>query len=103
MFFSSDQAGDLYEKVKNNQRALECYCKGGAFRKGIFKYLHIFIYMFVVFIPSNFLPLPKAVELARVAFPAEVVNLEEAWGDYLVQQKQMDAAINHFIEAGWVV
>uniref|UniRef100_A0A3B3Z6D5 Intraflagellar transport protein 172 homolog n=1 Tax=Poecilia mexicana TaxID=48701 RepID=A0A3B3Z6D5_9TELE len=69
-----ERAGDLYEKVRNNQRALECYCKGGAFR--------------------------KAVELARVAFPAEVVNLEEAWGDYLVQQKQMDAAINHFIEAG---
>uniref|UniRef100_A0A3P9PZB4 Intraflagellar transport 172 n=1 Tax=Poecilia reticulata TaxID=8081 RepID=A0A3P9PZB4_POERE len=69
-----ERAGDLYEKVRNNQRAVECYCKGGAFR--------------------------KAVELARVAFPAEVVNLEEAWGDYLVQQKQMDAAINHFIEAG---
>lgn len=31
---SSDQAGDLYEKIRNNQRALECYCKGGAFRKG---------------------------------------------------------------------
>lgn len=41
-------------------------------------------------------------ELARVAFPAEVVRLEESWGDYLVQQKQMDAAINHFIEAGCV-
>lgn len=41
-------------------------------------------------------------ELARLAFPAEVVKLEEAWGDYLVQQKQMDAAINHFIEAGCV-
>uniref|UniRef100_A0A3B4Z6I6 Intraflagellar transport protein 172 homolog n=1 Tax=Stegastes partitus TaxID=144197 RepID=A0A3B4Z6I6_9TELE len=69
-----ERAGDLYEKIRNNQRALECYCKGGAFR--------------------------KAVELARIAFPAEVVKLEEAWGDYLVQQKQMDAAINHFIEAG---
>lgn len=31
---SSEQAGDLYEKIRNNQRALECYCKGGAFRKG---------------------------------------------------------------------
>ncbi|XP_040920859.1 intraflagellar transport protein 172 homolog [Toxotes jaculatrix] len=69
-----ERAGDLYEKIRNNQRALEYYCKGGAFR--------------------------KAVELARLAFPAEVVKLEEAWGDYLVQQKQMDAAINHFIEAG---
>lgn len=49
----------------------------------------------------TFLP-PVAVELARAAFPAEVVRLEESWGDYLVQQKQMDAAINHFIEAGCV-
>lgn len=48
------------------------------------------------FVPS------VAVELARAAFPAEVVRLEESWGDYLVQQKQMDAAINHFIEAGCV-
>lgn len=49
----------------------------------------------------KFVP-PVAVELARAAFPAEVVRLEESWGDYLVQQKQMDAAINHFIEAGCV-
>ena len=47
--------------------------------------------------------LPVAVELARLAFPAKVVKLEEDWGDCLVQQKQMDAAINHFIEAGYVV
>ncbi|XP_060947369.1 intraflagellar transport protein 172 homolog [Limanda limanda] len=69
-----ERAGDMFERIGNNQRALECYCKGGAFR--------------------------KAVELARVAFPAKVVKLEEDWGDCLVQQKQMDAAINHFIEAG---
>uniref|UniRef100_H3CIP1 Intraflagellar transport protein 172 homolog n=2 Tax=Tetraodon nigroviridis TaxID=99883 RepID=H3CIP1_TETNG len=69
-----ERAGDLYEKIRNNERALDYYCKGGAFR--------------------------KAVELARLVFPAEVVRLEESWGDYLVQQKQMDAAINHFIEAG---
>ncbi|KAL7872215.1 hypothetical protein SRHO_G00071980 [Serrasalmus rhombeus] len=69
-----ERAGDLFEKIKNNQRALDCYRKGSAFR--------------------------KAVELARVAFPSEVVKLEEAWGDYLVQQKQMDAAINHYIESG---
>lgn len=69
-----ERAGDLFEKLKNNQRALDCYCKGNIFK--------------------------KAVELARVAFPSEVVKLEEAWGDYLVQQRQMDAAINHYIEAG---
>lgn len=26
--------------------------------------------------------------------------LEEEWGDWLASQRQMDAAINHFIEAG---
>lgn len=41
-----------------------------------------------------------AVELARYAFPSEVVKLEEEWGDYLVSQKQLDTAINHYIEAG---
>uniref|UniRef100_A0A5F9DTR7 Intraflagellar transport 172 n=1 Tax=Oryctolagus cuniculus TaxID=9986 RepID=A0A5F9DTR7_RABIT len=68
-----ERAGDLFEKIRNPQRALECYCKGNAF--------------------------VKAVELARLAFPGEVVRLEEAWGDHLVQQKQLDAAINHYIEA----
>lgn len=47
------------------------------------------------------LSVATAVELARVAFPSEVVKLEEAWGDYLIQQKRMDAAVNHYIEAGW--
>ncbi|KAJ8009128.1 hypothetical protein DPEC_G00085660 [Dallia pectoralis] len=69
-----ERAGDLFERIRNNQRALDCYRKGNAFL--------------------------KAVELARLAFPADVVKLEEAWGDYLIQQKQMDAAINHYIEAG---
>ncbi|XP_046877770.1 LOW QUALITY PROTEIN: intraflagellar transport protein 172 homolog [Hypomesus transpacificus] len=69
-----ERAGDVFEKIRNYQRALECYRKGHAFR--------------------------KAVELARQSFPAEVVRLEEAWGDFLVQQKQMDPAINHYIEAG---
>ena len=57
-----------------NQRALEAYRAGRAFR--------------------------KALDLARTVFAAQVVPLEEEWGDYLVAQKQMDAAINHYIEAG---
>ncbi|KAM7445695.1 hypothetical protein ABFA07_005947 [Porites harrisoni] len=69
-----EQAGELYEKVNKNDRAMEAYRKGNAYR--------------------------RAVELSRVAFPREVVKLEEAWGDYLVSQKQLDAAINHYIEAG---
>uniref|UniRef100_A0A8D0C2Z7 IFT80/172/WDR35 TPR domain-containing protein n=1 Tax=Salvator merianae TaxID=96440 RepID=A0A8D0C2Z7_SALMN len=68
-----EQAGELFEKIRNPQRALECYCKDNSFL--------------------------KAVELARSVFPTEVVKLEEAWGDHLVQQKQLDAAINHYIEA----
>jgi len=44
-----------------------------------------------------------AVELSRHAFPQDVVKLEEEWGDHLVGQKQLDAAINHFIEAGYLL
>lgn len=42
----------------------------------------------------------KAVDLARTVNPEEVVQLEEEWGDSLVENRQMDAAINHYIEAG---
>ncbi|RZF39607.1 hypothetical protein LSTR_LSTR001128 [Laodelphax striatellus] len=71
------QAGQLYEAVKRTDKALECYTKGHSFS--------------------------KAVELARSHSPKEVVNLEEEWGDYLVSNKQLDAAINHYIEAGKTV
>ena len=54
----------------------------------------------VYFFPPSLMFHIAAVELSRVAFPREVVKLEEAWGDYLVSQKQLDAAINHYIEAG---
>ncbi|KAJ3038900.1 hypothetical protein HDV00_012822 [Rhizophlyctis rosea] len=69
-----DKAGELYEKMGSNERALGAYKKGKAFR--------------------------AAVELARAVYPQEVVKLEEMWGDHLVAQKQMDGAINHYIEAG---
>ncbi|KAJ3326468.1 hypothetical protein HDU76_012895, partial [Blyttiomyces sp. JEL0837] len=69
-----EKAGELYEKLGSGDRALDAYKKGKAFR--------------------------AAVELSRVMYPHEVVGLEEQWGDYLVSQKQMDAAINHYIEAG---
>ena len=58
---------------------------------GVVTMLYIYIYLLFLF---------QAVELARISFPADVVRLEEEWGDYLVGQKQLDAAINHFIEAG---
>lgn len=69
-----EQAGELFEKTSNTSRALDCYRKGKSYR--------------------------KAVEMARVSFPSDVVRLEEEWGDYLSSQKQLDAAINHYIEAG---
>ncbi|KAK3595246.1 hypothetical protein CHS0354_010853 [Potamilus streckersoni] len=69
-----ERAGDMYEKIRDHNQAMQCFKKGKAYR--------------------------RAVELARYAFPQDVVKLEEEWGDYLVSQKQLDAAINHFIEAG---
>jgi intraflagellar transport protein 172 len=68
-----EKAGEFYERLNELPRALECYIRGNAYR--------------------------KAVELARKCFPARVVELQEQWGDYLVMQKQIDMAINHFIEA----
>jgi intraflagellar transport protein 172 len=29
-----------------------------------------------------------------------VTGLEEAWGEYLVQQRQLDQAVDHFLQAG---
>lgn len=69
-----EHAGDLYEKIDNYHKALECYRLGNAFN--------------------------RAVDLARIAFPEEVIHLEEEWGDHLTSIKQLEAAINHYIEAG---
>lgn len=68
-----DIAGEFFERQNDLPRALESYIRGNAFR--------------------------KAVDLARKSFPARVVELQEAWGDYLVSIKQIDMAINHYIEA----
>jgi len=68
-----DLAGDFYEILNDLQKALDSYIRGYAFR--------------------------KAVDLARRSFPGMVVELQEQWGDYLVSQKQIDMAINHYIEA----
>ena len=69
-----ERAGNLFERTNSSERALEAYRKGKAFR--------------------------NAVELARGTYPQEVIKLEEEWGDHLVSHKQLDAAINHYIEAG---
>lgn len=41
----------------------------------------------------------KAVDLAKKSFQNHVVNLEEEWGDYLVSQRQLDQAVDHFLQA----
>eukprot|EP01062_Namystynia_karyoxenos_P065890 TRINITY_DN59944_c0_g1_i1.p1 TRINITY_DN59944_c0_g1~~TRINITY_DN59944_c0_g1_i1.p1 ORF type:complete len:1796 (+),score=840.25 TRINITY_DN59944_c0_g1_i1:110-5389(+) len=69
-----EKAGDFFEKLNLNERAVDAYRKGRAYR--------------------------RAVDLSRREFPGYVVSLEEEWGDWLVAQKQVDAAINHYMEAG---
>ncbi|PAA52772.1 hypothetical protein BOX15_Mlig006435g1 [Macrostomum lignano] len=69
-----EKAGELFERIGNNTEAMKCYRRAKAFL--------------------------RAVDLARHAYPSEVVRLEEEWGNYLAMQKQMDAAVQHFIEAG---
>ena len=69
-----EKAGDFYERMENYEKALDCYVKG-----------HVYY---------------KAVEMSKRSAPNLAVKLEEEWGDWLVSQKQVDASINHFIEAG---
>lgn len=68
-----DKAGSFYERNGQTERALQSYKKGHAYR--------------------------NAVELARREFPDQVIRLEEMWGDWLVQNKNHEPAIGHFIEA----
>ncbi|CAB3377061.1 Hypothetical predicted protein [Cloeon dipterum] len=67
-------AGDLWSRVSRQDKALECFKLGGAFS--------------------------KAVQICREMRPADVVKLEGEWADYLMGQRQFDAAISHYIEAG---
>lgn len=69
-----EAAAEIYEKLDKPDLAMECYRKGKVWN--------------------------KAVELARDVSPDKVVALEEEWGDSLVNSKQLDAAISHYIEAG---
>lgn len=68
-----DKAGQFFERMEMPKRAMEAYIKGHAYR--------------------------KAVDLARKSFPAQITRLEEEWGDHLVNHKQTESAIPHFIEA----
>jgi len=68
-----DRAGELYERMGAVSSAMDAYRKGHAYR--------------------------KAIDLAKHSQPALVVQLEQEWGDWLVSQRQVDAAINHYIQA----
>lgn len=67
-------AGDLAHKTNQLDLAMKFYKKGNSFT--------------------------RAIEIARSVAPNEVTSLEEEWGDYLVSKRQLDASINHYIEAG---
>lgn len=69
-----EAAGDFFDKLHMTDRAIDAYKRGHAFS--------------------------RAVDYAKTAAPQQVVPLEEAWGDYLVSQKHVDQAINHYNEAG---
>ena len=69
-----DKAGSLLERCGEGEKALEAYRRGGAWR--------------------------SAVDLCRRSFPGRVVELERAWGEWLVGAGSNEAAVNHFIEAG---
>lgn len=69
-----EKAGDLNVLLNENQKAIECFMNGNCFR--------------------------KAIEISKKNTPENVLDLEERWGDYLLNQNKVDEAINHFIEAG---
>jgi len=50
-----EKAGEFFEKLNIQNKALEYYSKGNAYK--------------------------KAVELAKKSFPGKIVELEEKWGD----------------------
>jgi len=66
-----DKAGELFEELQQPQRAVECYRRAKAFA--------------------------KAIHIARGSFPEEVVSLEEEWAQWLYDEGNFDAAINHFL------
>merc|ERR1719181_1177479 len=68
-----DRAGELYERMGMVDSAMDAFRKGHAYR--------------------------QAIELAKQNNPSVIMQLEEEWGDWLVSQRQVDAAINHYIEA----
>lgn len=68
-----EQAGDFFAARGMNQRALDAYRQGKFYS--------------------------KAVELCRKTFPAQLVELQEEWGQYLFKNRHFDAACAKFEDA----
>lgn len=68
-----EKAGEFFQNLKMDDRALQAYRKG-----------HFF---------------SRALEFVREQHPEQVEAMEEEWGDYLVSQNNVDHAINHYMEA----
>ncbi|KAK0403869.1 hypothetical protein QR680_017169 [Steinernema hermaphroditum] len=69
-----ERVGALYEQTKNFEKALHFYRKGANYA--------------------------KAIDVARFAFPAQVVELEEEWADHLMAENSAEAAVSHYLESG---
>ena len=69
-----EKAGELLEILGQYKKALEAYNEAKCYS--------------------------KAVELSKKHLPKLVEKLEDEWGDWLMNQKQLEAAITHYIEAG---
>ncbi|EPZ35542.1 WD40 repeat-like protein [Rozella allomycis CSF55] len=69
-----EKAGEFYENLGQDLKALESFKKGNCYR--------------------------KAIDISRKIDPSLVKELEKNWGDYLFNQKQYDSSINHYLEAG---
>lgn len=92
-----ESAAEIYEKLDKHDLAMECYRKGDD-NFCLNTNVRIFSLVFMCIISGKIWN--KAVDLARTYVPDKVIQLEEEWGDSLVENKQMDAAISHYIEAG---
>ena len=70
---SYKKAGDVSQELGQVEDALACYLQSQSYQ--------------------------EAIELARIHFPAQVISLEEKWGEYLTSSGDHFASIKHFLEA----
>ena len=66
----------------------------------VFFFVVVFFFRDVVALEDVVFFLSCFFSLEDVMFFSDVVTLEDQWGDELLESKQADAAISHYIEAG---